>query len=76
MAVSLGRTLVSPILSANLLAEAIPICDTTNNTPSALAQRQFVYTWGIKVTPYSERIILNFVNVGQTTTVKAALGLS
>ncbi len=69
MASSLGITLVAPILAFNLLQDAEPICDSTNNTADVLARREFKYTWIVKVTPFSEKIILDFVNIGQTVEV-------
>ncbi|KKM82042.1 hypothetical protein LCGC14_1323530, partial [marine sediment metagenome] len=39
------------------------------NTADVLARREFKYTWIVKVTPFSEKIILDFVNIGQTVEV-------
>ena len=61
LAVSKGQTLIAPILALNLLAQGIPKCDRENNTDDVLARREFVFTWGVRVTPFSEKIILNFV---------------
>lgn len=69
LATALGEQLIAPIVGANLLRDAIPKCDRENNNDTVLANRQFVFTWGIQVTPFSETIILNFVTVNQTTTV-------
>jgi len=69
LATSLGQTLINPILSLNLLRDAIPKCDSENNTDDVLARREFRFTWGIKVTPFSETIIFDFVNVGQQVEV-------
>ncbi len=73
IASSLGQTLISPIVSLGLLSEAIPKCNRDNNTDSVLARREFVFTWGVKVTPFSEKIVFNFVNVGQTIKVEEVI---
>ena len=73
LASSLGEQLSAPIVNLNLLREAIPKCDRENNTDSVLARREFVFTWGVKVTPFSEKIIFNFVNVQQTVSVEEVI---
>jgi hypothetical protein len=74
MAVSKGTTLLDPILADNLLAEYEIQCDLNNNTTTTMADRKFIYTVGVKVTPYSETITFEFVNVGQTVTLSEVIG--
>lgn len=69
LAISKGITIMDPILAENLIADYAIQCDSNNNDDNALAQRQFVYTLALKVTPYSETIVFNFVHIGQTTEV-------
>lgn len=73
IAITKGNQLVDPILAEGLLRDYAIQCDRNNNDDTALANRQFVYTLALKVTPYSETIIFNFVNVGQTTEVTEVL---
>jgi len=75
LAVSKGETLMDPILASGLLSDYIIQCDLNNNDGAARAARKFVYTLGIQVTPYSERIVLEFVNVGQTTILSEVIGV-
>ena len=65
-----ATTILNPIVAEGLLAEALAVCDTSNNTPEVLAQRQFVLSVFVKVTPFSERIQLNFIKVGQNITIE------
>lgn len=71
---SLTNTIVGPVAGAGLLYDYEVICDETNNTDEMLAQRYFVLDLALRVTPFSERIRFNFVNLGQTTTVSEFLG--
>lgn len=48
------------------------ICDTSNNTPSVIANNQFVATFMLKVTYVAEFITLNFVCVGATSSFEEA----
>ena len=69
-----GYSILNPITTASLLAQAGVQCDSTNNDATALAARQFVYTVAVKVTPYSETILFEFVNVGQTVSISQYIG--
>ena len=73
IAVTKGQGLMDPILASGLLADYAIQCDRNNNDDNALAQRKFVYTLALKVTPYSETIVFNFTNVGQTTEVSEVI---
>lgn len=73
-AASRSDILLSPIAAANYLNDYAVVCDLSNNTPEALARREFVLTIVVQVTPFSERLILNFANIGQTTTVDEFFG--
>lgn len=73
IAVTKGNQLMDPILAEGLLADYAIQCDRNNNDDTALANRQFVYTIALKVTPYSETIVFNFINVGQSTDVTEVL---
>jgi len=74
LAVSKTSIIMDPILAENLLAEYIAQCDTNNNDANTLAQRKFILTLGVKVTPFSETVQLEFVNVGQTVSVSEVIG--
>ena len=65
-----ASTILNPIVAEGLLSEALAVCDTSNNTPDVLAQRQFVLSVFVRVTPFSERIQLNFIKVGQNITIE------
>jgi len=74
MAIAKSNSITDPIVAQSLLLEVKAKCDDGNNTSDMLAQRKFVFTLGVKVTPFSETIIFNFVNVSQTTTVEEVIG--
>jgi len=74
MAKSKGNTIMASIAAENLISDYAIICDETNNTDEMLAQRYFVYDVILKVTPYSEQIRFNFVNIGQTVEVSEFVG--
>jgi len=67
--------IINPLLAPpnTLLNDAAVICDLTNNTPTTLSQRKFILSVYVQFTPFSEYIVFNFVNVGQTTTVSEAI---
>lgn len=48
------------------------ICDTSNNTPSVIANNQFVATFMLKPTYSAEFVTLNFVCVGATSSFEEA----
>jgi len=54
----------------NVICEYVIKCDTENNDDDVMARQEFVLTVGIKVTPKSEIVILNFINSGQTMRVE------
>lgn len=65
-------SLLNPLISApyNLLREFFVKCDSENNNDSVLARREFVLGVVIKVTPFSRKIKLLFVNAGQETSIE------
>jgi len=71
---SLSESIVAPVAASNYVAEWAVICNRQNNTDNMLAQRYFVLDVIIKVTPYSERLRLNFSNIDQNTTVQEFVG--
>jgi hypothetical protein len=54
----------------NVIREYALKCDTENNDDEVMARQEFILTVGIKVTPKSEIVILNFINTGQTMRVE------
>jgi hypothetical protein len=69
MAVMKGTSIADPVLASGLLNDYKIVCDLTNNTDIMRAQRKFVYTLAVQVTPFSEYIVFNFIKVGQQITV-------
>ena len=69
LAYSKTDQIMSPISALNLVSEYGIQCDRGNNDDVALAARKFVLTLAVKVTPFSETIVFNFVQVGQTQEV-------
>lgn len=69
--------IVNPLLNPfyGLLSEALVVCDSTNNTATELARREFVVEVYVKFTPFSETIKFIFTNVDQTTTVSEVAGV-
>jgi hypothetical protein len=53
--------LTNPIVDSGVLRECIHKCDAGNNTDEVMAQRKFILTTAIKVTPFSERVIFNII---------------
>lgn len=66
---SLVETLLSPILADELLAEAIVVCDDTNNTSVTRTNRQFVVDVYVKAQVDAEFTRLNLIRVGQNTVI-------
>ncbi|MCP4650362.1 MAG: hypothetical protein GY853_09835 [PVC group bacterium] len=66
---SMTDTLLSPILAEELLAEALVVCDTTNNTSVTRTNRQFVLDVYVKAQVDAEFTILNLIRVGQNTVI-------
>jgi len=54
----------------NVIREYAIKCDAENNDDEVMARQEFILTVGIKVTPKSEMVILNFINAGQTMRVE------
>lgn len=68
---SFMRPLTAPIPG---LLNAYKIkCDSSNNDDTARAQRKFIYSLAVQVTPFSEFIEFNFIKAGQTITVDSVL---
>jgi len=61
LAVTKAYQITDPIVSSGVLAECIHKCDEFNNTSATMAQRKFIFSTAIKVTPFSERIVFNLI---------------
>jgi len=63
-----AELIIKPLLVPpnNVLRDYAIKCDAENNDDEVMARSEFVLTVGIKVTPKSEMVILNFINSGQT----------
>lgn len=59
------ETYLAPILQLNLLTEAVVQCDDKNNDSSVLTQRLFIVDIFIKVTPFSEKVLLRITRLPQ-----------
>ena len=68
------QAIINPLLARGLLREVAIVCNETNNTDEVLSKRQFKLAVVVKVTPTSEKVILDFINVGQTTDVNLVVG--
>jgi hypothetical protein len=64
--------IIKPLTVApnNVIREYAIKCDGENNDDEVMARQEFILTVGIKVTPKSELVILNFINAGQTMRVE------
>ena len=58
------------VVPNNVIREYAIKCDSENNDDEVMARQEFILTVGIKVTPKSELVILNFINAGQTMRVE------
>jgi len=54
----------------NVIRDYATKCDAENNNDDVMAREEFILTVGIKVTPKSEIVVLNFINAGQTMRVE------
>lgn len=70
LAASKGEIIMAPILAEGLLSDYFIQCDLNNNDDNARAQRKFVYSLFVKVTPYSETIEFRFTNIAQTVEIE------
>lgn len=59
------KTILSPLVSNGFLNSFAIKCDSGNNNSEILAQRKFVVSVAVKVTPFSEAIIFNFTATAQ-----------
>jgi len=66
--------ILKPVLTLGALAEAIVVCDESNNPAEVRELRDFVVDVAVKVNTFAETITLNFTNVGQNTDVKLVYG--
>jgi hypothetical protein len=66
---SMTETLLSPILAQELLAEALVVCNTTNNTSVTRTNRQFILDIYVKAQVDAEFTLLNLIRVGQNTVI-------
>lgn len=69
LAASKADQIIAPIKALNLLADYGVQCDLANNDDAARAARKFILTIAVKVNVFSEYIVFNFVQVGQTLDV-------
>lgn len=69
LAKSQTETYLAPILQLNLLAEVYVQCDEDNNDSDVLTQRLFILDIYLKVTPFSERVLLRVTRLPQGGTV-------
>lgn len=69
-------SVVSPLVGGGrgILDDALVVCDLTNNTDIIRNANTFVLDVVIKITPNSQRIKLNIVNVDQLTDVTDYIG--
>lgn len=68
------EAIVAPLVSRKFLAQAKVVCGSSNNNiPEVRAQRQFVASMAVRVTPTSEEVIFNFINVDQSTDVNTVI---
>jgi hypothetical protein len=58
------------VIPNNVIRDYAIKCDGENNDDEVMARQEFILTVGIKVTPKSEMVILNFINAGQTMRVE------
>jgi hypothetical protein len=64
------QQICNPIKASNILSDFKAVCDLSNNTDITRAKRQFILTLAVQVTPFSEFLILNFINTPQGTSVQ------
>jgi hypothetical protein len=67
-----AELIIKPLIVVpnNVIREYAIKCDSENNDDEVMAREEFILTVGIKVTPKSEIVILNFINAGQTMRVE------
>lgn len=65
LAKSQTETYLAPILQLNLLTEATVQCDEGNNDDVVLTNRLFILDIFIKVTPFSEKVLLRITRLPQ-----------
>lgn len=65
LAKSQTETYLAPILQLNLLTEATVQCDDGNNDDVVLTNRLFILDIFIKVTPFSEKVLLRITRLPQ-----------
>ena len=73
LVLSKANGITTPIKQASILRDVANKCDKGNNGDAVLAQRQFVLTTAIQVTPFSERIQFNLIATEQTVTIQQVL---
>lgn len=69
LAKSQSETFLAPIDSLNLVREIYVQCDEENNTDEILQVRQFVLDVFVKVTPFSEFVLLRLTRLPQGATI-------
>lgn len=74
LAKSQAELIVNPLVSRGWLREVMVKCDSENNNDAILAQNKFVLEIFEKVTPNVQRILFNFIQVGQTQTITEIAG--
>jgi len=68
-----GVTLLAPMINSGL-DDALIVCDESNNTALVRNANEFVVDVVIQITPNSQRIRLNVINVDQLTSVTDYIG--
>lgn len=69
LAKSQTEVYLAPIINLNLLREVYVQCDSDNNNDDVLAQRNFILDLYIKVTPFSEFVLLRITRLPQGATL-------
>lgn len=74
-AIAIADSFLRPMSDPSLgLLNAYKIkCDLSNNDATARAQKKFVFSLAVQVTPFSETIEFNFIKTGQSITVDSVL---
>lgn len=74
LAKSQVELIVNPLVANGWLRQVYVKCDSDNNNDAILAQNKFVLDIYEKVTPNIQKIMFNFVQVGQTQTIAEFVG--
>lgn len=66
----LVENILQPILAGGYLREVLVVCDSSNNTDATLARREFHLDLYEKIAPNIQKVIFQFVKMGQTISVQ------